>query len=316
MIITFDPRWLTTSTATTTLHEAAREPLMFSGIGSVASVSEGGCIRISALVFGQPETPAQAEFEYAKNSIFPVPSGLASADFRNELSMSRLSQVNEDQARERGSVSGKSIALLFDEDKVLPGQVDRDVLTQVSRVVPEYRRDLGVAVASLIFGNDGASASDLAAHFLARDPALWKSFTVPGLTTLIRSCNLAVSTVSGLSQEQASDLHEVMSEAVASYLGYVEVDRDLPLHDQTLPVHDDYHVVGSELRLVYSAARRVVEEANGEDLEAPLSEWRQRGLFRDVKWEEDLERSADEEREASMLIEAWLKAQSGNDLLG
>ncbi|MDF9814209.1 hypothetical protein [Streptomyces sp. SPB162] len=311
VVITFDPRWLTTSTATTTLHDAAEHPLIFSGIGTVASVSDGGQIRISALVLGQPETLVQAQFEYMRNSLLPAPPGLTGADFQNELSSSELTQLQGNQLRERGGVVNRMrIALLFNEDAVLPGQIDRDVLTQVSRVVPEYRRDLGVAVASLLFNGDGVTRADLAAYFLAREPALWKSLTVPGLTTLIGSYNLAVCTVSGLNEEQAADLHEAMHEEVSSYLGCVEVDRNLPLHERLLPAHDDYHVAGSELRLVYSAARRVLDEANGEDLEAPLNEWRQGGLFRSVEWEEDLEQSAAEEKEASMLIEAWLNAQS------
>ncbi|MFF6955667.1 hypothetical protein [Streptomyces sp. NPDC008317] len=311
VVITFDPRWLTTATATTTLHDAAEEPLAFSGIGTVVSVSNGGQIRISALVFGQPQTLVQAQFEYAKNSLLPDPPGLTWTDFQNELSHSELPQLQGNQSREReGAVHRKRIALLFDEDAVLPGQIDQDVLTHVSRVVPEYRRDLGVAVASLFFNGNGAAPADLAAYFLAREPALWKSLTVPGLTTLIRSRNLAVCTVSGLSEEQTADLHQAMHEAVNSYLGCVEVDRNLPLHKQVLPAHDDYHVVGAELRLIYSAARRALDEANGEDLEAPLDEWRQKGMFRSVEWEEDLEQSATEENEASLLIEAWLNAQS------
>ncbi|MEU4150473.1 hypothetical protein [Streptomyces sp. NPDC026659] len=308
-VITFDPRWLTTSTANTTLHEAARRPLVFSGLGTVASVSEEGHIRISALVFGRPETLMQAQFDHMKRSVLPDPPGLALEDFRNELSKSELSQLYGDQLQGRGTVIRKSIVLLFDEDEVLPGQIDRDVLTQVSRVVPEYRRDLGMAVASLFFDGDGVAPADFAAHFLAREPSLWKSLTVPGLTTLIRSCNLAAATVSGLSEEQAADLHAAMRESVTSYHGYVEVDRNLPLHERLLPQHDEYHVVGSELRLVYSAAKRALDEANGEDLEAPLDEWRQIGLFRSVEWEEDLERSAVEQKEAAMFIEAWLNAQ-------
>ncbi|MDX3760101.1 hypothetical protein [Streptomyces sp. AK02-04a] len=310
VVITFDPRWLTTSTANTTLHEASRNPLIFSGIGTVASVSEEGHIRISALVYGRPETLVQAQFDYVKRSFLPEPPGLTLADFRNELSRSELSQLYGEKSKGRETVSRKSIALLFDEDEVLPGQIDRDVLTQVSRVVPEYRRDLGVAIASLLFDDNGVAVADLAAHFLAREPTLWKSLTVPGLTTLIRSCNLAVATVSGLNEEQAANLHEAMREVVTSYLGYVEVDRKLPLHGRLLPEHDEYHVVGAELRLVYSAARRALDEANGEDLEAPLDEWRQRGLFNCVEWEEDLEQSAAEQKEASMIMEAWLNAQS------
>ncbi|MFB7780033.1 hypothetical protein [Streptomyces bauhiniae] len=310
VVITFDPRWLTTSTATTTLHDATQEPLVFSGIGTIASVSEGGQIRISALVFGQPETMLQAQFEYVKKSVIPTPSGLTAADFRNELSTLEPPEPSRGQSRERGAVSRKSIALLFDEDKVLPGQIDRDVLTQVSRVVPEYRRDLGVAIASLLFDDRGVAVVDLAAHFLAREPALWKSLTVPGLTALIKSCNLAVATVSGVSDEQAADLHAAMRETVDSYLGCVEIDRSLPLHERLLPACDAYHVAGAELRLIYSAARRALDEVNGEDLEVPLKEWRRRGLFRIVKWEKDLEQSAVEEKEAEMIIEAWLKSQA------
>ncbi|MEU7078853.1 hypothetical protein ACFWZS_26880 [[Kitasatospora] papulosa] len=310
VIVTFDPRWLTTSTANTTLHEAAQEPLVFSGIGTVASVSEGGQIRISALVFGQPKTLVQAQFDYMQQSVLPEPPGLTWMDFRNELSESELSQLHPDQPREGAIVGRKSFALLFDEDEVVPGQIDRDVLTQVSRVVSEYRRDLRVAISSLLFNDRGVSVADLAAHFLAREPALWKTLTVPGLTTLIKSLNLAVSTVSGLSEEQAADLDAAMRETVSSYLGCVEVDKKLPLHERLLPGHDDYHVCGAELRLVYSAARRLLDEANGEDPEAPLNEWRERGLFRAVVWEEDLDRSAAEEKEASVLMRAWLNVQS------
>ncbi|MET8498861.1 hypothetical protein [Streptomyces microflavus] len=309
VIVTFDPRWLTTSTANTTLHEAAQEPLVFSGIGTVASVSEGGQIRISALVFGQPKTLVQAQVDYIQQSILPEPPGLTWMDFRNELSECELSQLHLDRSEKGETVGRKSFALLFDEDEVMPGQIDRDVLTQVSRVVSEYRRDLRVAISSLLFNDRGAAVADLAAHFLAREPALWKTLTVPGLTTLIKTLNLAVSTVSGLSEEQAADLDAAMRETVASYLGCVEVDRKLPLHERLLPGYDDYHLCGAELRLVYSAAKRLLDEANGEDPEAPLNEWRERGLFRTVVWEEDLDRSAVEEEEASALMQAWLNAQ-------
>ncbi|MFE2412781.1 hypothetical protein ACFXDE_31030 [Kitasatospora sp. NPDC059408] len=314
VLISFDPRWLTTSTASGTLHDAARHPLEYSGLGLVRSVSEDGQVRVSALVFGQPQTPAQAQFKYAKESTLRSPAGLTEADFRNEFAANNREAPRPASPQERKTVNRLDVTLFFDEDKLLfPGHLQREVMTQLVRVVPEYRRDVGVAVASLVvYGvlGRGVRPADIAAHILAREPGLWKTFTVPGLTTLVDSVNLAVATVTGMGQEQVRDLHEVMQAEVPSYLGGVELDRSLPMHRRLLPEQDQFHVVGAELRLKYSAESRYIAQTNGDDLDEPLDEWRERGLFRSVVWEEDVARSTAEEQAAASLLRAWRNAQS------
>lgn len=308
VVVSFDPRWLTTSTANTTLHDAARNAQIFSGLGQVAAVTESGQVRVSALIFGQPQTHVQAQFEHAQLSTLPSPRGLTGADFRNELSMQEGGPLYGTRPRKEEVVQSMSVVLFFDEEEVLPGQIDRDVLKQITRIVPEYRRDLSLAVARLV-PKRGTNPADLAAHLIARDPALWKTFTVPGLTTLIRSRSLAVSTVAGISLEQATDLDEVMRAEIPSYLGGLELDWNLPMHRQMFPSRDKYHVVGGELCLRYSAGDRALAEANDEDLDEPLEEWRQEGLFRSVVWEEDVAQSAADERYASTVMQAWLADQ-------
>ncbi|MFD9067611.1 hypothetical protein ACFVZ3_39545 [Kitasatospora purpeofusca] len=314
VLISFDPRWLTTSTASGTLHSAARNPVEYSGLGLVRSVSEYGQIHVSALVFGQPQTPAQSRFDYVKESTLRSPAGLTEADFRNELATSDQEAPRSARLQERKPVNRLDTALFFDEDKLLfPGHLQREVMTQLVRVVPEYRRDVGVAVASLVVHSvldRGAGPADIAAHILAREPGLWKTFTVPGLTTLLGSVNLAVATVTGMGQEQVRDLHEIMQAEVSSYLGSVELDRSLPMHRRLLPGRDQFRVVGAELRLKYSAESRYIAQINGDDLDEPLDEWRERGLFRSVVREEDVAQSAAEEQAAASLLQAWRNAPS------
>ncbi|RPE33407.1 hypothetical protein EDD38_1696 [Kitasatospora cineracea] len=314
VLVGFDPRWLTTSTASGTLHDAARNPLEYSGLGLVRSVSEDGQVRVSALVFGRPQTPAQSQFEYAKKATLRSPAGLTEADFRNELAADDRKAPRSARPQGRNSVNRLDVTLFFDEDKLLfPGHLEREVMTQLVRVIPEYRRDVGVAVASLaVYGvlGQGARPADIAAHLLAREPGLWKTFTVPGLSALVGSVNLAVATVVGIGQEQVGDLHEVMQMEVSSYLGGVELDRNLPMHRGLLPERDQFHVVGAELRLKYSAASRYLAEINGEDLDEPLDEWRERGLFRSVVWEEDVAQSTVDEQAAASLLQAWSHPRS------
>ncbi len=202
------------------------------------------------------------------------------------------------------------VVLVFDEDQVVPGEIDRAVLGQLVRVVPEFRRDIGVAVASLL-PPKGAGAADLSARLLAREPALWKTFTVPGLAALIKTRNLAVAVVSGVTQTQSADLDEAMREGMAAYCGAMELDRTLSMHSSLFPEEDRYHVVGAELRLRYSAASRAIADANNEPLDEPLNTWLDEGLFRTVVWEEDEAQSAAEEREAALIMDAWLRDQGG-----
>jgi hypothetical protein len=59
--IRFDPHWLTTSTAFTDLHDAAKVAEVFAGLGLVVGVGEND-LRLSALVFGKPQTAEAAAF--------------------------------------------------------------------------------------------------------------------------------------------------------------------------------------------------------------------------------------------------------------
>jgi hypothetical protein len=190
----------------------------------------------------------------------------------------------------------------------LPGEIDRVVLQQIVRVVPEFRRDLGMAVASLL-PPENVGTANLSAHLLAREPSLWKTLTVPGFAALIKTCNLAVAVVSGVTRTQAEDLDEAMREGTAAYCGALEVDRTMSMHRTLFPDVDRYHVVGAELRLRYSAASRTIDEANDEPLDEPLNTWLDEGLFSTVVWEEDKAQSIVEEREAALIMEAWLRDQ-------
>lgn len=306
VILSFDPRWLTTSTANTTLHDAVRNPQVFSGLGQVASIFEDGSVRISALVYGQPQSHVQAQLEYGMEAELREPVGLTGADFRNELSAQEQWLLSVGRNRREKAVERFGVALFFDEDGLLPGQADRVVLAQALRVVPEYRRDLGVAVASLLIPKD-ITVADVAAHLLARSPALWKTFTVPGLITILRSRNVAIVAVSGITAEQASDLDEVMRREATTYLGGIEIDWDLRMHSTLFPAREQYHLVGSELRLRYSAESRAIAEANGEDLGAPLEEWLEEELFESVVWEEDKVQSSLDEYYAGLIVRKFLE---------
>ncbi|MEU8803208.1 hypothetical protein [Spirillospora sp. NPDC048819] len=307
VIVTFDPQWLTTTTAGGTLHDAAEDPQTYSGLGIVAGVHGDGRVRIRALVFGQPQTAEVSLWNYIASSPDPARDVMVD-DFRNELST--IEQVGSDideQLRET-AVERSGMVLVFDEDEVMPGDIDRDVLAQALRVVPEFRRDLSIAVASLLPPRE-MRVDDIAARLLVRKPALWKTFTVPGFASLIRSRNLAVATVSGLGRENMVDLDAALREEVKAYLGGMEFDRDLNMQRQLFPSRDRYHMVGTELRLIYTAMSRHTAEANGEDLDGPLNEWLDTDLFKSVAWEEDEEESETEEREAAMILEGWLRSQ-------
>ncbi|MFC0037672.1 hypothetical protein [Actinomadura rayongensis] len=309
LVVSFDPQWLTTTTAVTTLHDAAQDPQVFAGLGYVAAVWDGR-IRVSALVFGQPQSDVQAMFEYATSATLPVPHELKVADFRNELSSEGQMPLCVDVSQRKETMERLGVVLFFAEDQVMPGDIDWEVLRQVVRVVPEYRRDLGVAVASF-YPPSGVGARDVAAHLLAREPALWKTFTIPGLATLIGSRNLAVAVVAGVTRDQAADIDEAMRKEAAAYLGSVELDRTMPMQC-LFPTKDRYHLVDGELRLRYSVSEMVDAEANSEDLDERLEEWRERELFRTVVWEENAEQSAVDEHEAAMIIGAWLQEPGGS----
>ncbi|MEO3806063.1 hypothetical protein [Nonomuraea sp. B1E8] len=309
VIVRFDPQWLTTTTAGSTLHSAARHPQIYSGLGQIVSVSEN-LIEVSSLVFGQPKLADQALGDYMASASLPIPRDLSPDDFRNEFSATEEVSLSANYSRERETMQRLNIVLIFDEDLIMPGEIDHTVLGQIVRVVPEFRRDLGIAVASL-FPPRGVSPADLSAHLLAGRPSLWKTFTVPGLATLIKTHNLAVAVVTGVTQTQAANLDEAIREEASAYCGALELDRTLSMHRSLFAEDDRYHVVDSELRLRYSAFSRAVDEANDESLDEPLNKWLDEGFFRTVVWEEDKTRSAAEGREAALIMEAWLRDERG-----
>lgn len=309
VIVKFDPQWLTTTTAGSTLHSAARHPQIYSGLGQVAAVSENQ-IDLSSLIFGQPQFAEQALGDYMGSAGLPIPRDLSADDFRNEFSAAEEISSVADRSLGRESMERLGVVLVFDEDQVMPGEIDRVVLGQIVRVTPEFRRDLGVAVASL-YPPTGVSTADISAHLLAKRHSLWKTFTVPGLAALLKTRNLAVAVVSGVTKAQAADLDEAIREGTSAYCGALELDRALSMHRAVIPDVDRYHVVGGELRLRYSAVDRTIDEANNESLDEPLNTWLDEGLFRTVVWEEDKEQSAAEEREAALIMEAWLRDERG-----
>ncbi|QES48874.1 hypothetical protein DEJ50_14660 [Streptomyces venezuelae] len=303
VLVRFDPVWLTTSTAGGTLWNAAEEPVLFAGLGTVVRAAGGDRrpLVLSALVFGQPQTAAQAEWDYFTGQTLRSPAGLSDDDFRNEWSGSGQ------RARQKGvdAVESLTVGLFFDEDRVEPGQIDREVLARLLRVIPEHRRDLGVAIASVCHPQlyaSGVRAVDLAAHLLAREPALWKTFTIPGLAAVLKETNLAVCAVSGLRPEQAGDLDDVLREEFEAYVGGVERDDGLWLHREVFPGHDRYRVVGAGLRLCYSEGDLAYGRIDQDDWDREPARWRTTGLFQDVAWEEDEARSAADEAEAAELL--------------
>ncbi|MFB7577175.1 HNH endonuclease signature motif containing protein [Streptomyces sp. NPDC056165] len=282
--VRFDADWITTVTPVVDLKNAARQPVIYAGLGQVVGITDEE-IFVSARIFGQPQTPESAMWDYVKSSRGPVPNTLSTKDFINEFSTLQRSPSNSVASRDEGEL--KAIALHFDEGAVMPGQIERELFTQIIRVVPEFRRDIRAAVYSMSlrsFANNGVIVPDDAAvEILAANPDLWKTFAVPEMATFIRYKNVAVAKVSGVSIQQASDLHAAMKEASPSYVGAVEVDPDLASHCQVYESSPRYRIVQSDLRLLWSELERAL---SGDDVEDKIGEWEESGLFRRVTWED------------------------------
>lgn len=283
--IRFDPSWITTVTPVSDLKSAARWPVVYAGLGQVVGVSPTE-IFVSARIFGQPQTPTSAMWDYLKESRGSGPESLSEADFVNEFSTLQQSPPYAVTDEERNLVL-KAVALHFDEDLVIPRQIEREVFTQVLRVIPEFRRDVRVAVYSIPqfwLAEDGSiHPSDIAAQVLAGKPSLWKTMAVPAMATAIRHKNLAVARVEGISLHQAADLHAAVKEISSSYLGAVETDLDLEVHRRLYSFSTRYRLVGSDLHLLWSEMERAMA---GDDIEDKIGEWVESGLFCSVDWEE------------------------------
>ncbi|MER7723172.1 hypothetical protein [Streptomyces sp. NPDC096323] len=282
--IRFDADWITTRTPVVDLKDAARQPVIYAGLGQIVGVTDAE-ILMSARLFGQPQTPESAMWDYVKSSSGSGPDTLSLDDFANEFSS--LQRAPSNLAADQGEEELKTVALHFDEGAVIPGQIERELFSQILRVVPEIRRDVRVAVYSLplreLAKNGAVAPNDVAADILASKPTLWKTLAIPQMATFIRYKNMAIAKVEGMSIQQATDLHTVMKEVCQSYLGTVEVDSKSTTHRRIYEEFPRYRLVQSDLRLLWSELERAV---SGDDIEDRISEWEAVGLFRRVDWED------------------------------
>ncbi|MFB6749367.1 hypothetical protein ACFCX6_00330 [Streptomyces sp. NPDC056353] len=280
--IRFDADWITTATPVVDLKSAARRPTIYAGLGQVVNCTEAE-VFVSARVFGQPQTPESAMWDYIKSSHGSGPDTLYHDDFVNEFSTLQHSSSSRNTDQDRGKM--KTVALHYDEDSVSPG-VERELFTQIHRVVPEFRRDVRVAIYSLSLrgvAKDGVVVpNEVAVGILAGRPDLWKTIAIPEMSTLIRYKNIAYAKVEGMSLQQANDLHAAMKEISSGYVGAVEVDLALETHRLLYGDAPRYRLMQSDLRLLWSAAERAL---SGDDLEDMITEWEASGLFGQVSWE-------------------------------
>ncbi|MFD8152149.1 hypothetical protein ACFV28_15535 [Streptomyces sp. NPDC059720] len=280
--IRFDSDWITTATPVVDLKSAARRPTVYAGLGQVVNCTEAE-VFMSARVFGQPQTPESAMWDYIKSSHGSGPDTLYHDDFVNEFSTLQRSSSSRNADQDRGKM--KTVALHYDEDSVSPG-IERELFTQIHRVVPEFRRDVRVAIYSMSLrgvAKDGVVVpNEVAVGMLAGRPDLWKTIAIPELSTLIRYKNIAYAKVEGMSLQQADDLHAAMKEISSGYVGAVEVDPALDTHRLLYGDAPRYRLMQSDLRLLWSAAERAL---SGDDLEYKITEWEASGLFGQVSWD-------------------------------
>jgi hypothetical protein len=299
--IRFDPAWLTTATATTDLDQARREPTVYAGLGVVIGVSQTE-IKISAWLFGQPMSPMRAMFEYARRG-----SGgrdeLDLADFTDELSGSTAKDV---ATPSQPIPATHTVVLHFDEDRVMPLQIEEEVFRNLLRVVPEYRRELTATAACILSARTlqqtRLSTAEIALRVLGK-AGLWKAMSVPAFDNMIRQYAVAVVVVSGLTVSQRQDLHDLLRRDVKWYLGAFEYAPDQPIHRSLYEFPPRYRIVETDLQILYSAADAAFsDDALPDDL---IDDWMHTGLFGTVEWEEDLERSEHDEAQARQILEMF-----------
>ncbi|MGW3421320.1 HNH endonuclease signature motif containing protein [Streptomyces phaeochromogenes] len=299
--IRYDPAWLTTSTATNDLVTAESEPARYAGFGLVVSVSEKN-VRVSAHVFGRPQTSFGAYMKYTMHSKGTMTQHLDTDDFPVNASTSPSTShglPSGTSSRGNGTVSA---ALHFDEDSLVPGQLERETFRQLMRVVPEIRRDITIGVQSLATStltSHGMSPIDLAAELLGGSPKVWSSHSIDAWGTMLRTKEMAFACVRGIRQGDLTDLHHELLSHSDSYLGALQVRTERPLHKFLYGEPPGFRIAGADLRLLYSA-REYSEEYGIEDQRDHdrLSEWEDAEGFRSVSWEEDEEQSAEDLRQA------------------
>jgi 5-methylcytosine-specific restriction endonuclease McrA len=308
VMIRYDPQWLTTGTAGTNLVSAAAEPAAYAGIGLVVGES-ADAIRISALFFGKPQTAEGAFMKYVVQGEGQIARTVTVDDFETGLSSrgsgSRLSGAPRDPSND-----DVTVALHFNELEVDPGQIQRETFRQLMRVVPEFRRDLTVAVGTL-HTHSGLTGLpkplDIAAAHLAGEPKVWSTHSIDGLGTLLADVEVAFALVRGVRRGHLDDLHQALLAESESYLGAVEVNLRRPTHQHFYEASPRYRLVEADLRLLYSAREYYGELGDWDHRPHELlDEWESEGIFKSVAWEEDKEQSAADERQAEEEMSAWM----------
>lgn len=308
VMIRFDPQWLTTTTAGTDLVSAATEQATYAGIGLVVGES-ADAIRISALFFGKPQTAEGAFMKYVIQGEDETVRMVSVDDFETGLSSpgsgSRLLGATRDPSND-----DVTVALHFNELEVDPGQIQRETFRQLMRVVPEFRRDLTVAVGNLVThsGLTGLPKPlDIAAAHLAGEPKVWSTHSINALGTLLADVEVAFALVRGVHRGQLEDLHQALLAESESYLGAVEVNLRRPTHQHFYGVSPRYRLIEADLRLLYSAEEYYGELGDWDHRPHELlHEWESEELFKSVAWEENKEQSAADERQAEEEVSGWL----------
>ncbi|MFD7967428.1 hypothetical protein [Streptomyces clavifer] len=308
VMIRYDPQWLTTTTAGTDLVSAATEQATYAGIGLVVGES-ADAIRISALFFGKPQTAEGAFMKYVVQGDDETARTVSVSDFETGL-LSRGSASQLLGATCDPSNDDVTVALHFNELEVAPGQIQRETFRQLMRVVPEFRRDLTVAVGTLFTHSRLTGLPkplDIAAAHLAGEPKVWSTHSINGLGTLLADVEVAFALVRGVRRGQLDDLHQALLAESESYLGAVEVNLRRPTHQRFYEASPRYRLIEADLRLLYSA-REYYGELGDWDRRPHelLDEWEAEDIFKSVAWEEDKEQSATDERQAEDEMSEWM----------
>jgi 5-methylcytosine-specific restriction endonuclease McrA len=288
VMIRFDPRWLTTVTAFTDLHTAETEVTTYAGLGVVVGVTDG-VIRVSALVFGKPMSDEVSLFKHliavgpdaAPRTLAPKGFEFRPSKWRADLDAGPASTVSAstyDATAEARPDASMTLALRFNEDMVLPHQIEALTFPALLRSIPEDRRDLVISIGSEL-------------PQLLDDAGISRN-----RVNLYSSMNVAVLVVSGLSAADVPILHAAMREHAPIYLEAIEVDPSLDA-DRILyqcSLIPRYHIVGSDLFLYWSPFA---------DRDDDVSDrWERLGLFRAVEWESLNE---DDEERAREFVEGF-----------
>ncbi|WP_285705207.1 hypothetical protein [Microtetraspora sp. NBRC 16547] len=315
VIVRYDPKWLTTSTAGSDLVSAETEQVTYAGIGLVVGTSVD-MVRVSALFFGKPQTPEGGLMKHLLQGGRETARTLAVSDFETGLP-SRGSEFRPPGTPRDPNNDDVAVALHFNELEVYPGQIERETFRQLMRVVPEFRRNLTVAIGTLFIlptPTGPPKPFHIAAALLGGAPKVWSTHSIDGLGTLLANAEVAFALVHGVRRGELDDIHQALLDGSESYLGAVEVNLRRPAHQHFYEVNPRYRLVEADLRLLYSAMEYYGELSDWDhrphDL---LTEWEGEEVFKSVSWEEDKEQSAADIRRAETEVSEWIAMMDRGD---